>query len=264
MYTIATLYQFKRHLGIPPANTNDDDRLLTVMRAATRHMEQQTLRHLQPYRASIAHDIDPLFPADLLLTDDLLQLIRVEDGDGTINPDDITMLPPEQPASLLRLNGVYAWDGSPRDAVTVTGIWGWHNAPLEMWQSTGDAVNDMVLSATATTLTVSDADAPYADGQTPRFAVGALLQIEDEFLRVLAVDPTTNTLTVTRGAGNTIPAAHAQGTPIAVYRPPYHVLMTALRLGAYFYRQADAQKPDPLPLDVFRTLTGLRRIAVRA
>ncbi|MEL6271938.1 MAG: phage head-tail connector protein, partial [Chloroflexota bacterium] len=220
MYTIATLFQFRRHLGIPDSNTAEDDRLLAALEAASRHIERYTGRHFLPYHATLTHDLLPVCPNDLLLTEDLLQLISVADADGTIDPDDITMLPPDGPASLLRINGLFAWD-SPERTADVTGVWGWNDTPLEMWQDSGDAVNDLSLSSTATTITVGDADATYADGVTPRFSVGALLNIEDEFVRVLAVDTVANTLSVERGAQGTTAAAHSLGTPIQVYRPPY-------------------------------------------
>lgn len=262
MYTLATLYQLKRHLGIPQDNAADDDRLLTVLEAAARHVERETGRRFVPYVASIAHDLDALFDSELLLNADLLQLIRVTDGDGDIPLDDVTMLPPGCPASLLRVDGVFTWDGSPHDAVTVTGVWGWHDEPLNLWQPTGDLVLNAVFSANDTALTVGDADAPYADGQTPRFSVGALLNIEDEFVRVLDVDTATNTLTVRRGAQGSTAFAHAQGTPISVYRPPFDVLMTVLQVAAWFYRQPDA--PQPIPRDVVGAMVALRRAMVRA
>jgi hypothetical protein len=260
MYTIATLYQFKRHLGVD--NTADDDRLLTTLEAALRHVERETGRRFVPYVASIAHDLDSLFNAELLLTADLLQLTSVTDADGAINLDDVTMLPPGRPASLLRVEGVFAWEGTPQDAVTVTGVWGWHDDPLAMWQETGDAVANALFDEDDTALSVSDADATYADGLTPRFSVGALLNIEDEFVRVLAVDTATDTLTVERGAGGSTAFAHAQGTPISVYRPPFDVLMTVLQVAAWFYHQPDSSAP--LPPEAVRAMVALRRAVVRA
>ncbi|MEM6281176.1 MAG: phage head-tail connector protein [Chloroflexota bacterium] len=263
MYTIPTLFQFKRHLGIPESNTAQDDRLLATLEAASRHVERYTGRRFLPYRATITHDLLPVCPNELLLTEDLLQLISVTDADGPIDTDDITLLPADGPASLLRINGLFAWD-SPERTADVTGVWGWNETPLDMWQDTGDAVNDLSLSSAATTITVGDADAVYADGVTPRFAVGALLNIEDEFVRVLSVDAVANTLSVERGAQGTTAIAHSLGTPIQVYRPAFDALITVLRVAAWLYRAPDTSPDNTIPPEVAHLLAGLRRVGVRA
>lgn len=263
MRTIATLYQFKRHLVIPPDVTTDDDRLLTALQAATRHIERESGRRHLPYYASYTQDADPRHPSELLLTRDLLELESVTDAGGPVNLDDITIIPPGGPGALLQLNGYFLWDGSPHNAVTVTGVWGWHSAPLTMWQNTGDTVNQSTFADDDTQLSVSDADATYADGLTPRFSVGNLLQVGAEFMRVLAVDAATDTLTVERGAQGTTATTHLQGSPISVYRPPYDVLMTVLAVATWFYRAPDQSPAAPIPTEVVGAMLALRRAVVR-
>ena len=264
MYTLATLYQFKRHLGIPPDNTAQDDRLLTALGAAVQHMERETGRRYLPYVASYAQDVNPRRPSELVLTHDLLQLESVADVGGTLDADDVLLLPPGGPASVLSLNGVFLWDGGPERAVTVSGVWGWHDDPLHMWQATGDTLDQTILNTNDTQMTVQDADATYADGQTPRFSVGSLLEMSGEYLRVLAVDTAANVLTVERGAQGTTAFTHLQGTPIDVFRPPYDVLMTALEVAAWFYRQPDSATPSDVPPAVVGAMHSLRRAVVRA
>lgn len=261
MESIATLYQFKRYLGV--TGVTEDDRLRLALEAATAKLEAETQRTFCPYVADIAHNVNPMFPQELILHDDLLTLHSITDAGGAVDLTTITQSPAGNVISLLhRTSGEFLWVGSPAQAVTVSGVWGYHDAPVSMWQPTGDSVQDASLSADAATITVTDVDASYADGLTPRFSAGALLNINGEFVRVLDVDTDANTITVKRGVRGTTAAAHPQGTPISVYRPPYAVLMAALWTARWMLREPDVQPGQPLPPDVYRAASRLRRLVV--
>lgn len=262
--TITTLHRLRRHLGITNQNTSDDDRLLLALAAASAWTEGYTGRQFLPYRAAIPHDVVPGLPGALLLIEDLLELKAVTDADGSVPLDDITLLPADGPASLLHLDGVFALDGSPGGDVVVEGVWGWHPHPAEMWQDSGDILLDFTLSASATTVNVTDADALAADGVSPRFAAGMLISIEAETMRVVAVDGGANTLTVERGVRGTTAVSQVQGKSIDVYVPPADVETAVLQLAAAFYRHPDLRAPDEVPAAVLTVLQRLRRALVRA
>ncbi len=262
--TITTLHRLRRYLGITNQNTSDDDRLLLALAAASAYVVGYTGRQFLPYRAAIPHEVVPGLPGALLLTEDLLELKSVTDADGTVPLDDITLLPSNGPANLLHLDGAFALDGSPGGDVNVEAIWGWHPHPAAMWQDSGDIVLDFTLSASATTVNVLDADGLAADGLTPRFAVGMLIDIATEFMRVLAVDGDANTLTVERGVRGTPAVSHTQGRSIFVYTPPADVETAVLHLATAFYRQPDLRAPDEVPAAVLTVLQRLRRALVRA
>lgn len=261
--TLATVFQFKRHLGIPTNTTHDDDRLLTVLAAAYAHITHETGRHYIPYVAAIPHDVVPLLPNELILADDLLELTALRDASGEIDPAQVTIHPmqPDPGSVLYHPTGRFVWDNNPKRAVTVTGVWGWHNTPHAMWLATGDSVQ-VAIDAAATAVSVGDASAPYADGVTPRFCVGMVLRVGDEFLRVAAVDTTANLITVERGVQGTTAVPHDAGTALAVYRPPYSVLITVMQLAAWYYREPDRAALAEIPNQVVWTLLGLRRITV--
>jgi len=257
--TIATLTAFKRHLNIPAATTAEDDRLLTALRAAAAYLEREAARALTPRVAARPHEQLSNNPAEVLLTDDLLELTAVTDADGAVPPGEIKTHPAHGVISRLRrTGGAFAWGQA---GVTVTGVWGWHDDPSTMWAATGDSVQNAPLSAAATTVTVTDADATMSDGETPRFAVGALLLLGAEFVRVVAVDDEANTLTVERGVNGSTAAEHAQYSAILQYRPPYDVLAGVLALAAWLYRSPDGPTILPPP-GIVRAAVALRRIAV--
>lgn len=259
MYTLATLDHLRAHLGLLASETSDDPRLLRALQAASAQIERTAGRRFSPRRAALQHDYTDA--RQLLLSDDLLELTSILNGDGnSIALTDVIAIPDEPPYSLLRLSGgsAFTWSLAPAQAITVAGIWGWHDCPAQMWRGSGDSVQNNPLSSSATSLSVQDADGADALGQSPRFQAGHLLRIADEYLRVLAVNTATNTLTVQRAVSGTAAAAHALGTPIHTYQPPADVGALALRWAAWLYRQADGAQPPPD--DLLFALAALRRL----
>lgn len=99
--------------------------------------------------------------------------------------------------------------------VTVTGTWGYSSDYANAWQTADALAADIDDSVTA--ITVADADGTDWRGFTPRFSPGAFIRIGTEFMHVDAVDTSTNTLTVRRGANGSTAAAHTAGDDIDVY-----------------------------------------------
>ncbi|MCD4686116.1 MAG: hypothetical protein K8S97_09290, partial [Anaerolineae bacterium] len=176
---------------------------------------------------------------------------------------------------LDRTQAEFAHDGDPVAALSVEGTWGYHPDWDNAWADSGDTVQDNPLSSSATTLTVSDVDAAQVTGYGQRFAVGQLLRIEDEYLHVLALNTTSNTLTVARGVNGTTAASHAQNTQIDVYAVPADVRGACLRMASWLYKQPDAgfvqaagglrgafTVPPALPDDVQQILAPYVRVRV--
>lgn len=252
MYTIATLHHLRRYLGLADADTSEDVRLMDALRASTVQIERAAGRHFLPRHAAVVHT-DGVHNAELLLEDDLLELISVEDATGTIPLEDVETIPANGPASVLRLkNGRFF---TPDESgVIVTGIWGWHDGWAQAWRSSGDSVADDPLSSTTIVISVEDADG--ADGlfEAPRFQVGQMLAIGDEYLRMMRVDPALNRLYTQRGVAGTVNASHLRFTTILVYQPPRDVRDLTTRWAAYLYKQG-----NPVPDAFYEPLAALRR-----
>lgn len=263
MYTLSTLHRLRQRLGLAADDTADDARLLEALNMASAQIERAAERHFTPRRQAIRHSLSSSL--ELLLDDDLLELIALTNGDGSPIPlSNVLLLPSDGPASILRLTGssAFVWNDTPLIAVTVTGIWGWHDRWGDAWRDSADAVQDNPLTASATTLTVADAGGTDSMGEQPRFQVGHLLKIEDEYLSVLAVNAATNTLTVRRGANGTTAASHAQNTPVSVYQPPADVTALVLRRAAWLYKEPDNPGFPADNLD--EALASLHRVGVKA
>jgi hypothetical protein len=261
MNLIATLYALRQHLGFAASDTADDARLLAALEAASTTIERRTRRRFTPHVATIAHSIDRHNVRELLLTDDLLELQSLTNGDGSsIDLNDVVVL---RSMALRLTNGAaFIHEDTPEDAVSVTGIWGYHPDWSHAWSDSGDTVQDNPLPDTATAITVSDADAPNIDG-TARFQVGQVLQLESEYVRVLAVDSALKVLTVARSINGTTAASHVSGPTIEVYQPSADVVQLCLRWARWLYKAPDAPSWNIPPI-LLDTLDGLRRISVKS
>jgi hypothetical protein len=265
MYTLANLFQFKRYLGISPTNSAEDDRLLAALETASTQLERDTGRRFSPYYATHSYDIHTLFPNELILHDDLLRLDSIRDGSGAIALDEVILSPAYSAYSHLKLadDRAFQWGSSLHDAIQVTGLWGWHNTPYAMWQSTG-ATNLNPVNPQTGVLLVDDTLAPYADGVSPRFSVGMVLRLVNEMMLVTKVNTQAHQVFVQRGfGGSVIGDDYDEETyPIERYLPPLEVVNIVLRLAAAHYRDPDGRATaNGLPTP--KIPAGLRRERVR-
>ena len=131
-------------------------------------------------------------PSALILPDDLLELRAVNDAGGAIDLAELVALPRDSdaPAGILqrKRGGSFRLGLSPVGSVSVSGVWGWHDRWSAAWRDSRDQVSEHALSSGATQLGVADSEGADEDGGRPRFHVGHLLRIDDEYLRVTAVD----------------------------------------------------------------------------
>ncbi len=271
MIVYATLNQLRDRLNLA-ADTARDARLLGALRQATAQIDRYTARRFAPviqtrrYRWQAA--------GCLRLDIDLLALLGLTNGDGrTIDPADVTLAPSgDGPYSALLVDPqtVAFVNGYPLDqAIAVRGVWGWHDAWAAAWRSSGDTLQ-ATIDADDALLSVADAAGADGLGLTPRFQVGQLIRLGEEYAHVVGVDPDADTLSVVRGVRGTAAASHALGTAIEVYAPPEDVQALCLRWATWLYQQADAAigagadwlYPPDLPADLHRLAAPLRHLRV--
>ncbi len=173
----ATLTDARRRLDLSSTQTADDDLLLALLQAASRLIDAYAGRRFYPVRQTVPYPYDD--PALLLLHDDLLALHSLTNGDGSALSASVYHLHPAGTAvksSVLldRTQAVFTHDGDPVDAISVEGTWGFHPDWANAWASSGDSVQNNPLSSGATTLTVTDADAPRIDRLRPAFRGGTV------------------------------------------------------------------------------------------
>lgn len=259
MYTIATLYELQRHLGLAETDAATDADLRRALIKASHLIETLTQRRYCPYIESRELPLDPAHPDELILPDDLLQLTSIHRGDGgAINLDTVRRVPnhPDLPASLLVANkGAAGFSDGSAEGLSVTGVWGWHDRWTRAWPDSGDTVRDNPLSDAATTVSVDDADAIDTHTGAPRFQFGQLLRIEEEYLRLTAIDADNNQVSVLRGVQGSQLASHARGMRIETFAAVPAIRDLCLRYAALLINSVGLLEEEPSSL-----LSSLRRL----
>jgi len=228
MELLATLDEVKRALSV--TGTAYDAPLVQALTQTSRLVSAAAGRRLVPWAATRYVDGDGtgrlwlpetwLSIATVSLSSDLGQTYTALAGTDWWASNGIMW--DEPPFELLAMNpnGAYGEFYAGARTVKIAGTLGWHASYGAAWPASGDTVQDASgLSASATTVTVADADGADASGLTPRFSPGQLLRVESEYLGVLVVNATTNAVTVERGANGSTAASHAKGTAICTFRP---------------------------------------------
>lgn len=245
MYTIASLHELRRHLTLAADDASADDDLLRSLQEASHYIESTTQRRYCPRLATMrAADIDTARRGEIVLPDDLLALQKISDQSGEIDRGRIRRLPQDAdlPASILQIRDGIA------GALSIRGLWGWHDRWTTAWRGSDDSLSSAI-DADAKKLGVADATGQDATGASPRFQVGHLLRIADEYLRVIDIDSASNQLTVLRGVNGTTASAHTNGLEIDIYAPPPTIADLCLRYAEQLMRSggfADDEAPELL------------------
>lgn len=256
MYVLSTLYALRQHIGLEASDTSEDMRLLDALSSASASIERHTQRRFLPRQESILHTMNPQNRSELLLADDLLTLQSITNGDGTtIAIDDVIHV--SSGVIILTNGATFSYVNTVEKSINVRGIWGYHPNWTTAWADSNDTVQDASLSSSVSTITVTDADA----GTSPRFQVGQLIRIEDEYLVITAVDTSTNILTVERGAQGTTATTHANGATIEIYQVPNDIRQLTLRWALWLYREPDSFARYIPPI-LAESIAGFRRIGV--
>lgn len=247
---LANLAQARFEMKVKSTSTDDDSFVLQALRFVSERIQTIKAQEYVPRLKAKAFDalgLDVTPDVLYLPGDPLLQVVSIVDGEGTTLTPYVRatqtgeyLLSGSTPYMqiALALDSGKRWDayvGDPRDAIVITGFWGYHSRWSEAWVSAMDTVQNNPLSASDTSLSVTDADGVDVFGMTPRFSPGQLLRIESEYVEVTAVNTNTNVVTIRRGMQGTTAAAHVQATPINWFQPEPVVQRAALRWAGYLY-----------------------------
>lgn len=271
MNCYATLTQLKADLGI--SGTSDDTRLLAILNAASRHIDNFCNRHF--YIKNEARYFDGR--KSPLLVDDLLAIVTLKlDNDqdltyeDTMAATDYELYPLNSfPKGIIRISA----DSDFADFATgvvkgveIDGSWGFGNGiSATPYKSSGTTVT--VANATSTTVTA---------GSGPALAVGQTILAGDEQMFIEAISG--NDLTVQRAVNGTTGAAHA-GATAYIYEYPDGIVHTCImvaarlfgsrgkafdseRLGDYSYKQSSSTAGGGIMEAEKAMLQGYRRLVV--
>ncbi len=237
--------------------TADDNDVLRALRAASRRVDLEMgarRPYFEPYietrtvrvrGTSLSNGGRTLhLPSPLLsltsaaVSGSQAPTVQTAISDAALSPYGVT------PSSELTISGCcQTWlacgDCGGGLSALVTGIWGYHGDYAQAWVAL-DALAAAIISATATTLTVADADGVDEYEIAPRFSPGQLLRIDSEFLEVTGVNTTTNVLTVRRGANGSTADTHLIAAAVEVWRPEDVIRRAVARQAGLMYARQGA------------------------
>lgn len=221
-----SLEAVKAELGL--TGTTKDARLKRLIERASAWLEQTTRRVFVPVTQTCVYDAPAGVSAPLWLDQDLLTATAVSDAGGDLAGSEYVLYP----ANGVRKNRIelasgVVWEtgASPRQALSVSGLWG-YSADLD---ATGASLAAAITSTTATTLTVSDGTL---------IETGWSLLIDSEQLFVVAVSGVT--VTVGRGANGTTATSHSLAATIYRYVPAPAIEEATATLVTMWYAWQDA------------------------
>lgn len=231
---------------IDTADANTKLYLKTLLNGVSDLMQKRYKRSLTPYLETKTFNQEYLVDDGFFYDRNLGQRIMVMDnvgGDDCLNissfdwngtaltsSDYRFRYPNVSPNYELTFNPNTSFDSLAwNENVSIIGIWGYHNSYNDMWVDSGDTVLDSPLSASATSITVTDADT---------FDTYQLIRIESEYLFITELNTTTNILTVERGKNGTTAASHVATTQIDTFVPMPAIAKECRRLvlRAWFLR----------------------------
>lgn len=275
MNAYVTVEEVKTELGI--TEPDYDEMIRDKCETASRLWDRLTKRRFYPTVATRYYDyrLQYMLPLD----DDLLEVTTLTTGNGASTMSAAAYWPMtgssygDPPYSRIVSTSPFSATGTTKRAHAVTGIWGYHNDWANAWRNSGDTVKTNI-TASATSVTVTDVDGTDAEGHDPRFAEGQLLRIGTEYLHLQRKNATTDTLTIGRAANGSTAAAHTALDVIYVYQPMAEVKQAARRLAAWLFRIKDSQVfstiafpemgtieiPEGLPADVVKLIPTFRKV----
>jgi len=248
--TYASLSEFKnwkRNPGGPDmsADATDDTVIEDLLEAASRHIDEETGgRTFYPRVETRYYSIPESYEDDrwidgivrssrnareLTVDDDLLEIISLTNGDGTVIASSEYDLVPRNlsPKFAIRLKAGSAvmWeddaDGNIEDVIAVAAIWGYHDRYAQRaWKTGGTLGAALNISALSLTMTAGHS-----------LAVGQVVKIDNELLIVTGIS--TNTITVNqRGENGSTAATHLSSATVKIWQPMDSIRQASLEIAS--------------------------------
>jgi hypothetical protein len=285
---LVNLAQLRARTGLGNADVSDDSKLLAKARAATAEIERFCQREFVPMQA--ARQFDWQRGDGLTFSDySLLKLTSIVDSLGVPTPSSAIILEGGSTSGATDTNGPYygvridvakgsflVYQTIPTRAITVTGIWGWHDDYANAWRPSANTITAAITDTTTATVSASAPTGTDGWGMSPAISVGDMIQIDSEWLFVVSI--TGNALTTIRGVQGTTATTHLNGASIQVYAPPSDLSDIAARWASWLFTQDSTdygqrvfspygamvgiKVPAGVPPDLYQALEPYRTVCV--
>lgn len=230
---------------------------------ATRYIQRHTRRDFFPWRETRQFAIPYAyydlavrrFPtAHLQLDQDLIEVFSLNNGQEDLSPNFYYPIDTNiRPHYAIAIKFPKYWGGAfggvsglrrfDEPTISIDALWGYtentggYRYPDDFWIDTLYAL-ESDLNDTSTIINITTPTDRFDEiGENP-FAAGRLLRIEDEYLEIIAVENSTNTVTVRRGARGSTAGSHLANTPVQRWKVIEDITEACLQI-AKIWREAD-------------------------
>ncbi len=240
----------------------DDPLILSIIRSHSAAAARMSNRQFVPQVATRIFDVPPVWDRNIFsgiprldINDDLLEIDTLTNGDGTVvtSSQYVTYPLNRTPIHQIALKSTQGllWQstqGNKEGAISIAGVWGYHEDYTNAWQDTG-ATLQASLASSDTSATV----------QTGLVQAGFLIRLDLEYLYVSAVTTGSpnDTLTLVRAVNGSTAAAH--NSDVSVQRWQTQVGLTIRTATAGTLRLRDNPIGDTIRIDgqTFQTPRGV-------
>lgn len=239
------------YLGV--SSNADDALLLDLIRSVSRDIDSACLRHFYPviqtryFNPLEDTTMSEILPTRrrLLMDDDLLAVTTLVNGDSTTigSTSYILETPNFTPywAIKLLLTSGYVWyyTVDAENAISVTGVWGYHSDYANAWLSV-DTLGAAMSDTTGTTALLTNGNGSVKGGQ--------LVKVDDEYMYwgTVADKSASNLL---RGVNGSTAATHLSGAAVYVWQVDDAIQQVAKEAAAARYRLRDNPVGETVIMD---------------
>ena len=230
----ATLTQLQAYL---PNSTNITESMaIYALNAASREIDRNTGRLFYPEVKTNYYNTPSR--AELWLFDDLLEVLTLTNGDGTVmtaTTDYLTVPYNAYPKYKIVLNpetSTYFETSDTTDymkAIQVNGIFGYHRNYSLAW-FTGTTLGAAIADTTGTSMTLT-AGTNFEEGQ--------IIKVDSEIM-LITDKPAATTLTVIRGWNGSTAAVHDDASTVYIWQPEPDITMSCLIQASRLYNRQNA------------------------
>lgn len=209
---------------------------------ASSWFERNCQRSFVPYQQTRYFDAvgSHIKPMTLDVDEDLLSVGTLINGNASTLANSDYVLQPNNmtPAYRIRLKQssglVWTFAESPEQAISVNGMWGYHEHYAQAWETVDALVGTLDASGTLAIVSGGTLD---ANAVSPRFGVFDYVQVDNEMALITAI--TGSTLTLRRGVNGTTAGTHANGADVAVYQQAEDITRAVTFLAGYYHDVRD-------------------------
>lgn len=202
--------------------TGDDALLLDILRSVCRDIDKAARQFFYPLIETRTFNAQRDVRGGLLKVDrPLLAVTTLTNGDtNAVTSGQYVFEPPnasDYPKWGIRLLGSsgvsWTFSTDPENALSLAGIWGYHENYADAWQplyAASDGVTPVTVNET-----FSSSDTALTVSAAPTWKAGQLWKCESEYMYLSS--GTSVTATLLRGVNGSTAAAHASGTALTVW-----------------------------------------------